>query len=58
MIKNKRSEVEEFMVILEKQGFAEITDEEKKTDEFRNSISCVKKYISERSKGNKKIKSK
>jgi hypothetical protein len=54
MIKNKISEEKTIIKYLFKQGFREITEQEKSLPEYKSSIESAKKVLAEKAK--KKIK--
>ncbi len=56
MKKNKRTEVEQVIEYLEKEGFREIKPEERNLPEFRDSIKETRKLIKEMNSKKKKVK--
>jgi hypothetical protein len=50
MTRNRKTEEEEFIELLTKKGFTEITKEEMKSPEYKESIERTRKYVLEREK--------
>jgi hypothetical protein len=53
MIPNKKNELAEFIKILKNHGAREITDDEKESPEFRDSIIRSRKLVASHKKNNR-----
>jgi hypothetical protein len=48
MTRSRKTEEQEFIELLTKKGFTEITKEEKRSPEYKDSIERTRKYVLER----------